>query len=128
MAQFAGKNGILKSGTTQIGEIRSFTIDESSDVAESTSMGDSARSYIQTLTQFSGTIDAYLDFADSGQDTLTIGSSVTANFFPDGDTTGDVKLSGTIIVTGVSKTQSFDGIAEVSFSFQGTGALTESTA
>lgn len=128
MAQFAGKNGILKSGATQIGEIRSFTIDESSDVAESTSMGDSARSYIQTLTQFSGTIDAYLDFADSGQDTLTIGSSVTANFFPDGESTGDVKLSGTIIVTGVSKTQSFDGIAEVSFSFQGTGALTESTA
>ena len=128
MAQIVGKNGVIKSGSTAIGEIRSFSIDETCDTSETTSMGDSARTFSATLTSFSGSIDAYLDFADSGQDTLTLGSQLTANFFPDGDTSGNVKLTGSIIVTGVSKSEAMDGIAEVSFSFQGSGALTEGTA
>ena len=128
MAQIVGKNGVLKSGATTIGEIRSFSIDESCDTVETTQMGDAARTYSATLTSFTGSADAYLDFADTGQDTLTVGSSLTLNVYPDGDTTGNVELSGSIIVTGVSKSQSFDGMAEVSFSFQGSGALSEGTA
>ena len=128
MAQIVGKNGVLKSGATTIGEIRSFSIDESCDTVETTQMGDAARTFSATLTSFTGSADAYLDFADSGQDTLTVGSSLTLNVYPDGDTAGNVELAGSIIVTGVSKSQSFDGMAEVSFSFQGSGALTEGTA
>ena len=108
MAQIVGKNGVIKSGTTTVGEIRSFSIDETCDTAETTAMGDSARTFSATLTSFSGSIDTYLDFADSEQDTLTVGSSLTANFFPDIDTSGNVKLTGTIIVTGVSKSEAMD--------------------
>lgn len=128
MAQIVGKNGVLKSGATTIGEIKSFSIDESCDTVETTQMGDAARTYSATLTSFTGSADAYLDFADGGQDTLTVGSSLTLNVYPDGATAGNVELSGSIIVTGVSRSQSFDGMAEVSFSFQGSGALTEGTA
>lgn len=128
MAQIVGKNGVLKSGSTTIGEVKSFSIDESCDTVETTQMGDAARTYSSTLTSFTGSADAYLDFADGGQDTLTVGSSLTLNVYPEGDTSGNVELAGSIIVTGVSKSQSFDGMAEVSFSFQGSGALTEGTA
>ena len=128
MAQIVGKNGVLKSGSTTIGEIKSFSIDENCDTVETTQMGDAARTYSATLTSFTGSADAYLDFADTGQDTLTVGSSLTLNVYPEGDTTGNVELQGSIIVTGVSKSQSFDGMAEVSFSFQGSGALSEGTA
>jgi hypothetical protein len=45
----------------------------------------------------------------------------------EGNTTGDHKLSGTVLVTGRTITGSFDGLVEASITFQGTGALTEGT-
>ena len=48
-------------------------------------------------------------------------------FLPEGDTAGDFQLSGTGIVTGISQSQSYDGLVERSFTVQGTGALTIGT-
>jgi len=45
----------------------------------------------------------------------------------EGNTTGDHKFSGTVLVTGRTISASYDGLVEASISFQGTGALTEST-
>jgi predicted secreted protein len=36
-------------------------------------------------------------------------------------------MSGTVLITGRTISASFDGMVEASISFQGTGALTEST-
>ena len=43
------------------------------------------------------------------------------------DVNGDVYYTGTATVTGITRQASIDGIVEASFSFQGSGALTEST-
>ena len=48
-------------------------------------------------------------------------------FQPEGSGSGAYQLSGTGIVTGISQSQSFDGLVERSFSVQGTGALTIGT-
>lgn len=128
MATHKGSEGTVKVGSNAIAEIRSYSIEESADTIEDTSMGDSARTYKPSLTQFSGSIDVFWDETDtSGQGALDVGSEITLNFYPEGDASGDTFYSGSAIVTGVTRTGSFDGMVEASISVQGNGALTEST-
>ena len=128
MATHKGSEGVIKVGSDSVLEIRSYSIEESADTLEDTSMGDSARTYKPSLTNFSGSLDVFWDETDtSGQGALSIGSEVTLNVYPEGDASGDTYYSGSAIVTGVSRTGSFDGLVEASISVQGNGALTEST-
>lgn len=128
MATHAGSEGTVKVGSDAIAEIRSFSIEETADTIEDTSMGDAARTYKPSLTSFSGSIDVFWDETDtSGQGALTIGAEVTLNLYPEGDTAGDTYLSGAAIVTGRSVSSSFDGLVEMSISVQGNGALTQTT-
>ena len=128
MATHKGSEGTVKVGSNAVAEIRSYSIEESADTLEDTSMGDSARTYKSSLTSFSGSLDVFWDETDtSGQGALSIGSEVTLNVYPEGDTAGDTYYSGSAIVTGVTRNASFDGLIEASISVQGNGALTTST-
>jgi predicted secreted protein len=128
MATHTGSEGVVKVSSNQVAEIRSWTVDETADVLEDTSMGDTARTYKSSLTNFTGSMDVYWDETDTtGQGALSIGSEVTINVYPEGDDSGDTYYTGTVIVTGVSRTASFDGMVEASISFQGTGALSATT-
>lgn len=129
MATHIGRDGIVKVGSNAVAELRSFSIEETGDTVEDTVMTDTARTYIPTLTSFTGSADVFWDETDSsGQGALTVGSSVTIGFFPEGDTTGDTYYTGTALVTGVTRSASFDGMVEASITLQGSGALTASTA
>jgi predicted secreted protein len=132
---YKGKDGIVKVGANNIGQIRNFSVEQTADTIEDTSMGDTARTYKDSLTQFTASIDALFDqssadsvTADAAQVAMTIGSTATFKFLPQGDTTGDYQLSGSGIVTSISRSQSYDGLVEISFSIQGSGALTIGTA
>lgn len=128
MANHKGSEGTVKVGSNAVAEIRSFSIEETADTLEDTSMGDSARTYLASLTSWSGSVDVFWDETDTnGQGALDVGSSVTLNLYPEGDTAADTYYTGTAIVTGKSVSSSFDGMVEASFSVQGTGALTETT-
>ena len=128
MASHIGRDGIVKVGAATVAEVKSFSIEESADTVETTKMTDTARSHAITLTSFSGSLDCFWDETDTtGQGALTIGASVTLALYPEGDTTGDTYYSGTALVTGVSRSASFDGMVEASISVQGTGALTADT-
>lgn len=128
MATHTGSEGTVKVGSNVIAEIRSFSIEETADTLEDTTMGDTARTYKSSLTSYSGSLDVFWDETDAtGQGALTIGAEVTLAMYPEGDTTGDTYLTGTAIVTGRSISSSFDGLVEMSISVQGTGALTSTT-
>jgi predicted secreted protein len=128
MATHKGSEGTVKVGSNAVAEIKSYSIEESADTLEDTSMGDSARTYKPSLSNFSGSLDVFWDETDTnGQGALSIGSEVTLNVYPEGDTTGDTYYTGSAIVTGVSRSASFDGLVEASISVQGNGALTTST-
>lgn len=128
MATFKGSDGVVKVAGTAVAEIRSFSIEETADTIEDTKMGDTARTYLPSLTSFTASIDALWDDTSSnGQDSLTIGSQLAFEFQPEGTDTADYELAGTGIVTGVSHSQAYDGLIEVSFSVQGTGALLRQT-
>lgn len=127
MATFSGSAGVVKAGGSAIGEIRSFTVDQTGDTVEDTAMGDSTRSFKATLNTFTASIDALFDENDTAQIAMTIGTELAFLFQPEGSGSGAYQLSGTGLVTGISQTQSFDGLVERSFTVQGTGALTIGT-
>lgn len=128
MATHAGSEGTVKVGSNAIAEIRSYSIEESADTLEDTTMGDTARTYKPSLTTYTGSVDVLWDETDSsGQGALTIGAEVTLNLYPEGDTSGDTYYTGSAIVTGRTINGTYDGLVEMSISVQGNGALTEST-
>ena len=128
MATHTGSEGTVKVGANSIAEIRSFSIEETAETLEDTTMGQTARTYKSSLTSFTATIDALWSEDDTdGQDALAIGAEVTFGVYPEGDTTGDVFLSGVGIVNSKPINSSYDGLVETSFSLQGTGVLTKST-
>lgn len=128
MATHTGSEGTVKVGSNAIAEIRSFSIEETADTLEDTTMGDTARTYKSSLTSFSGSVDVLWDETDSnGQGALTIGAEVTLNLYPEGDAAGDTYLTGSAIVTGRSISSSYDGLVEMSITVQGNGALTSTT-
>ena len=115
---------MVQTSSNDIAEVRSYSITESGDTTESTAMGDSAKTYEPTLTEFSGSIDLFFDDTDtSGQVSLTVGSEFTLNLGPEGTTSGKYKLSGTGIVTEKTITAAHDGLVEMTIGFQGDGAL-----
>ncbi len=128
MATHTGSEGTVKLGTvgsdTAIGEIRSYTISETADTIEDSVMGDTSRTYAVGLKTFSGTVDCYFDPDDAKQDELLAAAELTLTVYPEGSTSGDQYMSGSVIVTSADVSASFDGMVEASFSFQGTGALT----
>lgn len=128
MASHIGRDGIVKVGSNAVAEVKSFSIEETADTVETTKMTDTARTHAITLTSFSGSVDCFWDETDTtGQGALTNGASVTLALYPEGDTTGDTYYTGTALVTGVSRSASFDGMVEATISVQGTGALTSAT-
>ena len=128
MATHTGSEGTIKIGSDTLGELRSFTLESTAETIEDTSMGDTSRTYKVGLKTFTGTASVFFDETDTAQTALTAGAEITLNVYPEGATTGDTYYSGTAIVTGKTINSSFDGMVEAELSFQGTGALTVSTA
>lgn len=130
MANHTGSEGTVKVGAVAIAEIRSYSVEQTGDTVEDTTMGDAWRTHKTTLKSWTGSVDVYWDETDTtGQGALSIGSSVTMNFYPEGATAGtsETYLTGTAIVTGVTVTASFDGMVESTLTVQGVGALTSAT-
>ena len=128
MATHLGRLGTVKSGSNEVLELTSISVTETSDTVEDTAIGDTSRTYLAGLKTFTGSVECHYDPSDStGQETFDVGSSVTVNFLPIGADTGDIQLSGTCIITEKTVNNDIDGTVTVSFSLQGTGALTQTT-
>ena len=127
MATHTGSEGLIKVSTTTVGELRSYTLEQTSDTIEDTSLGDTTRTYKAGLKGFSGSASLFFDEADAGQILLVVGGSITIKVFPEGASTGDKFYEGSAIVTAYNISGSFDGMVEAELTFTGTGTLTLST-
>ena len=127
MSIHKGSEGLVKVGANTVAEVRSYSIDETADTIESTSMGDSAKTFESSLTSFSGSVECFWDETDTAQVAMSIGSTITLNLYPEGADSGDTYYSGSAIVTGKTVSGTHDGLVEASISFQGSGALTITT-
>ncbi|MFW6299492.1 MAG: phage tail tube protein [Oceanicaulis sp.] len=123
-----GKDGIVKVGSNTVAETQSWTLNESSDVAESTAQGDTDKTYLPGQKDWTASVTANLDPSDTtGQGELSTGATVTLNLYPADDESGDAEYSGSAIVTAVSTSSERQGIVSVNLELQGTGALTKGT-
>jgi predicted secreted protein len=128
MATHTGSEGLIRIGTTTVGELRSYTLDQTADTIEDTSLGDSSRTYKAGLKAFAGSASLFFDEADAGQILIVVGTEIAIKFYPEGNTAGDKFYEGTAIVTGYNISASFDGMVEAELTFTGTGAISLSTA
>lgn len=136
MAVHLGKEGVVKVGATPVtvAEVREWQIETTSETADTTTINTAQgnggwRTHAATLNAWEGSISCFWDETDtSGQQTIDAGSSIALKLYPEGSATGATYFSGTAIVTNVSRKAQLDGVIEASFSFKGTGALSEATA
>jgi hypothetical protein len=128
MAVHKGSEGVVKVGSDTVAEVTGFSFDETSDTIESTALSNTARSYVADYLTFSGTVDCMWDETDtSGQGSMTAGSTVTLNLYPEGSGSGATYYTGSAIITSISRANAMGSIVTASFSFQGANALTSTT-
>ena len=143
MANYTGHDGVVKfndtdagiGGLNPIGNLRSFSIEQTQDVIETTAMGTAnLRTYKPGLSTFTFSGDVFFDESNVIQNAIDDlvtktgeGSEATFEVYPAGEDSGRRKLSGSMIITSFSITSSVDGMVEASFAAQGTGALTIAT-
>jgi hypothetical protein len=125
MANHKGSEGVAKVGSNTIAEIKDFSLSETAETIDDTTMGDSARTKQVGLTTASGSMTAFWDETDtSGQGAMTVGASVTLNLYPEGATTGDNYATLTALITEKGISTTLDGMVETTVSFEATGAVT----
>ena len=126
MATHAGSEGKVFIGSSQVAEIKSWSLEVSSDTVDASIIGTQWRKNQATIKSWSGSFDGFWDETDTnGQGAISAGGTVTLNLYPEGDDSGDSYWSGDAIITSISYNASFDGLVEASFSFTGTGALSD---
>jgi hypothetical protein len=124
MATFLGNEGVVKIGSSQVLEVKSFSFNQSAATTEATAMGDSWTTHIVTQKSWQGTMTCHWDGTDkAGQGAMGVGNTVNLTLYPQG-LTGEIECTGAVIITGVETQQSQEGLVEATFTFQGTGALT----
>jgi len=130
MATHKGSSGVVKiavngGSVAAVGEVRSFSIDETADTLEDTVMGDAVKSYLSSLKDATLTIDALWDDADAQHLIFDTGADIDWEVHPTGTGSGEKYYSGGGIVTAKTISASYDGLVEASFSVQVSGAVTE---
>lgn len=127
MATHTGTEGSVEIGANAIAEVRSYTLTQEGETADTTTLDNTSgwRTHKHTLKSWNGEVTCFWDETDTnGQVALTVGSSVTLNLYPEGNSTGDNYYTGTATVTAAEVSAAVDGIVEAKFSFMGNGALT----
>lgn len=124
---YSGKDGALAVGGTNVAMLTSWSVSQSAETLECTSMGGNGwKDYKDGLKSWEGSAEA--NFANSTAEVdnanalVTVGSTVVLTFYPDAADTG-VSFAGSAIVTSVENGASLGDIQAVSLSFTGTGAL-----
>lgn len=136
---YTGRDGrLLIDGTEQI-KVTSWTLSGSLEVLETTTLGDSQRTYTPGVQEFNGSASLLYYSDDTGRNdaatalkkVLRIGGVANTDTVDlrlrliDGNTNSDVRL--TAYITSVSFGANVGDVTRAEISFQGTGALTAVT-
>lgn len=131
---YTGSNGTIYSGSTAIASIRSFSIEETFETVDATTMnvsGVAFRTNKPTFGAWTATVDVYWTTDDAAGDKVEAGGmlkpgpdEVTLHFWPAGDGAAELGYTGTALVTSRSISSSVDGMIEASITVIGTAPLT----
>jgi predicted secreted protein len=128
MAVFSGKNLVVRFGSDTLTHVRSATVTSAINTVDITAAADTYRGIVTTVTSFEASVEMlYDDTTDLFDTELAVGASATLIVNPEGTATGQIKISGTAIVTGVEFSVPYDGVVVNTVSFTSNSALTIGT-
>lgn len=123
-----GKNGKVKFSSNAIAELTRISFSEDVETADTTVMGDAARTHLPGIPGWQGTVEGRWDPDDTnGQGAMTIGASVTIGFYLHGDDSGETYAEGTGTITRINRDSDLSKAVDFSFEVMGNGALTYDT-
>ena len=123
MGCYAGKDGALSIGGTNVAMLTAWNVSQSAETLECAFMGSVWKENKAGLLAWEGSADAnFTDDTTSGAaNAFTVGSEVALVFYPvSGGTMG---FTGNAIVNSIDNDASLGDVQTVSLSFTGTGAL-----
>lgn len=128
MANHTGNGGVVKVGSNTVAEIRDFSISETAETIDDSTMGSTARTKKTGMTSASGSMTCFWDETDTtGQGAMTVGAAVTLNLYFEGAASGATYATLSAIITEAGVSSTFDGMVEATFSFEANGAVTWTT-
>lgn len=129
MANHHGSEGVVRVGANTVAEVISFSFSQQAEYAETTTLSDTDKKYnTVAIKSWSGSLTCFWDETDTnGQVAIAPGANVALVLAPEGVDTGDTRYSGNALVTEITRTVNRGAITEISFNFQGNGALTAAT-
>lgn len=105
MAIHHGNEGEVQVNSNTVANVKSFTLEETIDDVDASTMGSTNRLYKTGLKDWTASLECMWDETDTnGQEAMTVGTTVTLNLYPEGSTTGDTfaSMSGTIMSVGIA--------------------------
>jgi len=143
---YSGSTGTIYIDDTAVASLRSFSIEETQEVIDATTMsvtGVAFRSNKPTFKAVNGSAEVFwsaIEPADGAgnhddknitsganaiADTQPGSTEVTVNFWPTGDDQYEIGYSFPALITSRTISSSVDGMVEASITFTGTGAITK---
>ena len=128
MATYKGQDGVFQAITSggtlaSVSNLKSWSIETSTDSIETTTMGLSAKTFTTGITSWTCSAEVLYDLADAAQADLVVGESVDIKIWP--NTTSQAEsFAGSGIVTSTAQSGSLGDMVGSSITVQGTGALT----
>ncbi len=132
MAELSGKQGNFEWAAGHVANFDEWSVSVDVNMLDVTTFSTGTlqwRDMIPGLSGFTGTASGNFDVDSTGLDDLRVATLTpatgTAKFEMDKD--GGEHFTGGVYVQTMGHTAPIDGVVEVDFSFQGTGALTYTT-
>ena len=128
MAKIRGNGGLVKIAAVTVASVTSFTIDYTMEPIEDTDLASSEKSFQAGEVSWSGTVECIWNQSDPGQGDMIIPPTsddpITLHLVRDGgeDTPTD-DITGDVFITGISSSSQRGSMVAVTYTFQGTGAL-----
>lgn len=128
MATMHGKSSQVKLTTDIVADMGEWAINASLETADESAFGDSWRSFLAGLATWNGSCSGSLNLGDTYQKTVhdllvaatPTGTTAAMRFYVNGSS----YYGGTVFITGVNPRAALSDVVKISFTFQGSGALT----
>lgn len=127
MARYKGHEGAVTIGANAVGEVESFDLEDSVNELDANVMGSGWTDVCAGQRSMSGSISVLRDPNDAGQTALTAGAEVTANLYPESNTTGRTEVTGTFLVTSVSLSVAVGDLVKDVYNIRNQGTVTIGT-
>lgn len=123
MACYAGKDGALSIGGTNVAMLTAWNVTQSAETLECAYMGSTWKDFKAGLLSWEGSADANFtdDTATQAMNEVVVGSEVAVVFYP--VDAGTMSFTGTAIVTSMDNNAALGDVQTVSLSLTGSGAL-----